>query len=104
MQLMPVLEAALFAKVPAEDLHRLLVGVSHQGSNLGPFFKWTGGRRAAFARAAATSEAGAKWGQVPRRLMAACLRNNNLTPLKVDAHCLTAQDQCCVGINAPNPM
>ena len=35
VQSMPVLEAALFAHVPAEDLHRLLVGESHQG--LDPF-------------------------------------------------------------------
>ena len=83
MQLASSLEAALFAKVPAEDLHMLLVGRSHSGSNLGPFFKWTGSLRAVFADAESHSEAAGKWGAVSRRLMGACLRNKNLASLKV---------------------
>ena len=81
LQLTPLLEAALFAKVPTEDLQRLLTGESH----LGPFFKWTGALRAAFASAESYNEASGKWGAVSRRLMAACLRNKNVASLKVGA-------------------
>ncbi|KAL0022336.1 hypothetical protein WJX77_001433 [Trebouxia sp. C0004] len=77
-KLMPLLEAALFANVPTEDLQRLLTGDSH----LGPFFKWTGALRAAFANAESYNEASGKWGAVSRRLMAACLRNKNVASLK----------------------
>ena len=80
LQLMPLLEAALYAKLPSEDLQRLLVG-----SNLGPFFKWTGSLRASFASAESHSEASAKWGSVSRRLMVACLRNKNIVSLKVSS-------------------
>lgn len=78
---MPLLEAALFAKVPTEDMQRLLTGESH----LGPFFKWTGALRAAFAKAESYNEASGRWGAVSRRLMAACLRNKNVASLKVSA-------------------
>jgi len=78
---MPLLESALYAKVPTEDLQRLLTGDSH----LGPFFKWTGALRAAFAKAESYNEASGKWGAVSRRLMAACLRNKNVATLKVSA-------------------
>ncbi len=78
---MPLLEAALFAKVPTEDLQRMLTGESH----LGPFFKWTGALRAAFAKAESYNEASGRWGAVSRRLMAACLRNKNIASLKVSA-------------------
>ncbi len=78
---MPLVEAALFAKVPTADLQRLLTGESH----LGPFFKWTGALRAAFANAESYSEASGRWGAVSRRLMAACLRNKTLASLKVSA-------------------
>ncbi len=81
LQLMPLLEAALFAKVPTEDLQRMLTGESH----LGPFFKWTGALRAAFAKAESYNEASGRWGAVSRRLMAACLRNKNIASLKVSA-------------------
>ncbi|KAL0046820.1 hypothetical protein WJX82_010732 [Trebouxia sp. C0006] len=77
-KLMPLLEAALFAKVPTEDLQRLLTG----GSHLGPFFKWTGALRAAFAKAESYNEASGRWGAVSRRLMAAYLRNKNVASLK----------------------
>lgn len=83
LQLMPVLEAALYAKLPTEDLQRLLLGESHEGSNLGPFFKWTGSLRAAFANAESYNEASGRKGAVSRRLMIACLRNKNVTSLKV---------------------
>ena len=81
LQLMPLLEAALFAKVPTEDLQRLLTGESH----LGPFFKWTGALRAAFAKAESYNEASGRWGAVSRRLMAAYLRSKNVASLKVSA-------------------
>ena len=80
---MPVLEASLFARVPTEDLQLLLMGASQQGSNLGPFFKWAGSLRTAFANAESYSEASGKWGAVSRRLMIACLRNKNTASLKV---------------------
>ena len=88
---MSTLEAALFARVPAEDLQLLLVGSSQQGSNLGPFFKWGGALRAAFANAESYSEASSKWGAVSRRLMTACLRNKTTASLKVKRHSLLGQ-------------
>ena len=88
---MPTLEAALFARVPAEDLQLLLVGSSQQGSNLGPFFKWGGALRAAFANAESYSEASGKWGAVSRRLMTACLRNKTTASLKVKRYALVGQ-------------
>ncbi len=90
---MPVLEAALYARIPTEDLQRLLVGESQQGSNLGPFFKWTGALRSAFAHAESYNEAAGRWGAVSRRLMVACLRNKNVSSLKVSKCCNTVQDQ-----------
>lgn len=83
LQMMSTVEAALFARVPAEDLQLLLVGCCQQGSNLGPFFKWGGALRAAFANAESYSEASGKWGAVSRRLMTACLRNKTTASLKV---------------------
>lgn len=83
MQALTVLDAALYAKVPAADLQRLLLGESQSGVNLGPYFKWTGSLRAAFATAETFSEAAGKWGNVSRRLMTACLRNKNIAALKV---------------------
>lgn len=80
---MPVLEAALFAHVPAEDLQLLLVGASQQGSNLGPFFKWVGSQRAAFANAESYNEASGEQGAVSRHLFIACLRNKTTATLKV---------------------
>ena len=78
-----MLEAALYAKVPVADLQRLLLGESQSGVNLGPYFRWTGSLRAAFATAETYSEAAGKWGAASRRLMTACLRNKNIAALKV---------------------
>ena len=78
-----MLEAALDAKVPVADLQRLLLGESQSGVNLGPYFRWTGCLRAAFATAETYNEAAGKWGAVSRRLMTACLRNKNVAALKV---------------------
>ena len=83
LQMTAVLEAALFARVPTEDLQLLLVGVSQEGSNLGPFFKWGGALRGAFATAESYNEASGKRGAVSRRLMTACLRNKTTASLKV---------------------
>lgn len=80
---MPVLEAALFARVPVEDLQLLLLGGSKGGSNLGPFFKWVGSQRAAFANAESYNEASGKLGAVSRHLFIACLRNKTTATLKV---------------------
>lgn len=83
MQALLMLEAALYAKIPVADLQQLLLGESQSGTNLGPYFKWTGSMKAAFATAETYNEAAGKWGAVSRRLMTASLRNKNVAALKV---------------------